>query len=275
MRFVVKLLTMPLKGYTTRFPNNITALKQRLRKGDVVLVEGNQRLSQVIKYLTQSSWSHSAIYVGDEIARRAHPSARALVDEHGEEARYALVEALVESGVVASPLCKYASFNLRVCRPRNLRREDLQAVLDEVVGEIGHEYDLKNVFDLARYFFPVSLVPTRFRRKALRFGSGLPTQVICSSLIALAFGKVGYPILPTITIEESKEVTTARSWFDRFLGRGRLPAPGVFRRPSATLVTPRDFDLSPYFEIVKFNALGNGEFDYRKIVWAEEEGRAH
>jgi hypothetical protein len=31
---------------------------------------------------------------------------------------------------------------------------------------------------------PVSLVPRRFRRKALQFGSGLPTQVICSGMLA-------------------------------------------------------------------------------------------
>ena len=36
----------------------------------MVLVEGNERISECIKYLTQSSWSHSALYVGDEPMRR-------------------------------------------------------------------------------------------------------------------------------------------------------------------------------------------------------------
>ena len=34
----------------------------------MVLVDGNQRISQAIKFLTMSSWSHSAIYVGDALA---------------------------------------------------------------------------------------------------------------------------------------------------------------------------------------------------------------
>ena len=38
-----------------------------LKKGDVLLVEGTSRFSSAIKYLTQSSWSHAAIFVGDAI----------------------------------------------------------------------------------------------------------------------------------------------------------------------------------------------------------------
>ena len=38
-----------------------------------------------------------------------------------------------------------------------------------------------------------------------------------------------------------------------------------------TLLTPRDFDLSPYFEIVKFNVVADGRFDYQRIQWAELE----
>ena len=72
-------------------------------------------------------------------------------------------------------------------------------MLDDVIVQIGYRYDIKNLIDLARYFLPVSLVPRRFRRQALGFGSGVPTQVICSSLIAHAFGKVRYPILPDVT----------------------------------------------------------------------------
>jgi hypothetical protein len=37
-----------------------------------------------------------------------------------------------------------------------------------------------------------------------------------------------------------------------------------------TLTTPRDFDLSPYFEIVKFNVIESSRFDYHKLRWVEE-----
>ena len=40
---------------------------------------------------------------------------------------------------------------------------------------------------------------------------------------------------------------------------------------SPSLVTPRDFDLSPYFEVIKFNLIAGARFDYRRIVWADTE----
>jgi hypothetical protein len=262
--FATRLLTKPLGRYQRHARNDLDNLRRHIKKGDVVLVEGDQRISEVIKYLTQSSWSHAAIYIGDELWRR-HPALRhVLTTEFADDAQHLVVEALVEEGVVASPLAKYLEFNVRVCRPYNLRRDDLRAVLDDVIGQIGYRYDVKNLIDLARYFLPVSLVPRRFRRHALEFGSGLPTQVICSSMIAHAFGKVRYPILPDVTADDTP-MPRPRSWF----GRKRLPVAGLFRTPPITLTTPRDFDISPYFEIVKFNILEDMRFDYREIRWAE------
>jgi hypothetical protein len=252
--------------YQRRATNDRDNLRRHIKKGDVVLVEGDQRVSEVIKYLTQSSWSHAAIYVGDELWRRNPALRHVLSTEFGDDAQHLIVEALVEDGVVASPLSKYLDFNIRVCRPYNLRREDLREVLDDVIVQIGYRYDVKNLIDLARYFLPVSLLPRRFRQRALGFGSGVPTQVICSSLIAHAFAKVRYPILPDVT--PARVPTLARRvlpWF----GRKPFPVAGLFRTAPITLTTPRDFDISPYFEIVKFNILEEMRFDYRQIRWAE------
>ena len=69
-------------------------------------------------------------------------------------------------------------------------------MVDFAVSEIGERYDMKNVFDLARYLFPMPPVPARFRRRMIALGSGDPTRAICSTLIAQAFGLVRYPILP-------------------------------------------------------------------------------
>ena len=159
--------------------------------------------------------STSATSCGGAIPALRH----VLATEFGDDAQHLIVEALVEEGVVASPLSKYLDFNIRVCRPYNLRREDLRVVLDDVIVQIGYRYDVKNLIDLARYFLPVSLVPRRFRRQALAFGSGVPTQVICSSLIAHAFDKVRYPILPDVTADDDAAPRAPRSWF----GRKRLP----------------------------------------------------
>jgi hypothetical protein len=271
IRAFVSILTRPIKRYTLTLPNDLTALERYIRKGDVVLVEGNQRISECIKYLTQSSWSHAALYVGDEPLKRDPELRRRLIDEFGEhDAHHLLVEALVERGVVLTPLSRYAEFNIRLCRPYGLKPADLGVVLEHAIVSVGHTYDLRNVFDLARYFFPVSIVPPRLGREALHFGSGEPTRVICSSLIAEGFALVRFPILPVFEPypKGPRPATPARLW--QSLRRGVTPH-GVFRSVSPSLITPRDFDLSPYFEIVKFNVIESMRFDYRRMVWAEGE----
>jgi Permuted papain-like amidase enzyme, YaeF/YiiX, C92 family len=269
--FVIRLLTKPLRSYALHVPNDLANLKKYIRKGDVILIEGNERISECIKYLTQSSWSHSVLYVGDEPMKRSPARRAEFIEQYGEDADFLVVEALVESGVVLTPLTKYRDFNIRVCRPYNLSGGDLREVLDEALRHVGDVYDIKNVIDLARYFFPVSLVPRRLRRQALQFGSGQPTHVICSSLIAESFDRVGFPIVPKFAQPPDPSAIPPRRVIWRIRPRPDVHPYGIMQRVSPTLVTPRDFDLSPYFEIIKFNVIENLRFDYRKILWADDE----
>jgi hypothetical protein len=263
MGLATRALTRRRRTYHRLLPNNLPALRAALQPCDVLLIDGEQRVSEVIKYLTQSSWSHVALYIGDELWRR-HPDRRAeLALRFGDDARHLLIEALMEEGVVASPLAKYEELNLRVCRPRGLRAEHCRHLLDEVLGQLGSRYDVRNALDLARYFFPVSLIPRRWRRRALEFGDGLTTEVICSTLIARAFQNVGFPILPAVTPRE--DLPERQRWRDWLQPR---PYPHLFHRQPSALITPRDFDLSPYFEVVKLNGLEHRQFDYRRIRWA-------
>ena len=95
----------------------------------------------------------------------------------------------------------------------------------------------------------------------LSFGSGIPTKVICSGLIAQAFESVRYPILPRIELVESKEKRRE-----------------ILHIRHHSLYMPRDFDISPYFRVVKPTIeLG---FDYHKLRWANrpalpEDEREH
>jgi hypothetical protein len=266
----LKLLTKPLKQGFPTVPNDMVRLKRYIRKGDVVLVEGNERISECIKYLTQSSWSHAAIYVGDEPIRRDPIMRTQLFDQFGEEANHLLVEALPVEGVVLTPLHKYRDFNIRVCRPFNLSRADCAAVLDDVLNSVGFTYDFKNILDLGRYFLPVHLIPGRWRRTALEFGSGEPTHVICSSMIANAFRKVKFPIIPQF--KEPPLADEDRAGLVRLIRRPDARRFGILQAVPTTFITPRDFDLSPYFEIIKFNLIEDIKFDYRKIIWADEDG---
>lgn len=265
------LLTKPVARYTLTMPNDMAQLRRHIRKGDVLLVEGNERVSEVIKYLTQSSWSHSAIFVGDEPLKKSPELRRELIERYGDEANYLLVEALVESGVVLVPVSKYRNFNIRICRPHQLTAADRAVVVDHAIANVGRTYDLKNLFDLARYFLPVSIVPARLRRQALAFGSTDPTRVICSSMIAECFGLVRFPIVPRYEPLPAGGAAAPMQRYPRLARILRRPRPAhLLRMVSPTLITPRDFDLSPYFEIVKFNVIEWAHFDYHKLVWVEE-----
>jgi hypothetical protein len=207
---IIAYLQTPLPYYERRAPTDFEALQRQIRPCDVLLIEGEQRVSAIIRYLTQSSWSHSAIYIGDELVRRGGELGEQVREQFGAEADSLLVEALPE-GVIASPLAKYREMNVRLCRPHGLRREDASIIMDEAIATIGWCYDLRNVFDLARYLIPVRLVPQRFREAALHYGSGRPTEVICSSLLGRLFQQVGFPILPNVSSGTAVATTPACS----------------------------------------------------------------
>lgn len=238
---LARYLESPVRHYVPYSVTPTEVLARVLQPADVLLVDGDQRVSTAIKYLTQSTWSHAALYVGD-----------ALPGDAGTE-RPVLVEALVSRGVVAEPLSKYRGYNTRICRPVGLAPADRDQVVRYMLDSLGMRYDLHNVFDLARYLLPTPPVPVHWRRRMLALGSGDPTRAICSSLIAQAFQSVRYPILPYVE---------QRVGADR---RGAATVREILHIRHHSLFTPRDFDLSPYFRVVK-PTLELG-FDYRALEW--------
>lgn len=219
-------------------------LDVHLEPGDVLLIEGHHRISSIIKYLTQSTWSHACFYVGDEIG----------TNENGE--LLSLIEATANGGVNAVPLSKYDHFNSRICRPIGLSADEKNKVIQFVTSRIGIQYDMRNIIDLMRYLLPYPPVPVFFRRRMLALGSGDPTKAICSTLIAQAFQSVKYPILPSIELKKAKSV------------EANFQEQEIYHIRHYSLFTPRDFDVSPYFKIIK-PTIEKG-FDYRKINWANE-----
>jgi permuted papain-like amidase YaeF/Yiix C92 family enzyme len=239
-RLIARYLEKPVNGYEPFTPSDPDALRQSLQPGDVLLVEGNNNISGVIKYLTQSTWSHSALYVGP---------IDGYTTENGEP--HVLVEANVGEGVVSAPLSKYFQFHTRICRPVGLTEDDCTTVCTYALARIGFAYDLKNIIDLLRYLFPLP-VPQRWRRRLIALGSGDPSRLICSALIADAFGTVQYPILPKITLTRSRQALEQ-----------------ILEIRHSSLYCPRDFDISPYFNVVK-PTIARG-FDYKALHWANAQ----
>jgi hypothetical protein len=229
-RWMVDYLTGETANYQRRVPNDMASLRRILQPGDVILVEGEARISQIIMYLTQSSWSHAAMYVGDALLRWGGPEADRALDAYGEEAAYMLIESDLREGVRAVPLALYEPVNMRVCRPLDLRPWERDRILAEMLRHLGVRYDQGNVFDLARYLLPFHLIPRRFRRRSLYLGSSGSREIICSALIAKAYYKVGYAIQPPFPAGDGS-------------------APMRVRHPS--YIMPRDFDLSTSFQILK------------------------
>src|SRR5476649_758766 len=236
--FLAHYLEKPAQGYEPFTPSDPEALRATLRPGDVLLVEGNNHVSGVIKYLTQSTWSHAALYVGP-IGERTTDDGEQLV----------LVEANIGEGVVGAPLSKYFRHHTRICRPIGLTPDDCYRVCAYATERIGFDYDVKNIIDLLRYLFPLP-VPQRWRRRLMALGSGHPSRIICSALIAQAFENVRYPILPKVTKQDDEDVRRE-----------------ILEIRHSSLYAPRDFDISPYFSLVK-PTIEQG-FVYAQVVRAE------
>lgn len=240
---LARYLSRPVKGYKPLAVTETDALRQTLRPGDVLLVEGNTRISTAIKYLTQSTWSHAAIYVG------VLPG----IADDGPDPKV-LVEADLVEGVWAVPLSAYGRFHTRICRPIGMTDDEIRQLIDYVTARLGNKYDLKNIIDLARYLLPEPPVPTRWRRRMLSLGSGEPTRAICSSLIAQAFQSLRYPILP-LSNANSDHAHTNEAWREI-----------EWTQRHYSFFAPRDFDISPYFAVVK-PTLNDG-FDFRDMRWS-------
>nr|WP_238784377.1 hypothetical protein [Comamonas testosteroni] len=172
-------LSERIHAHSTSAATDPAKLMACLRPGDVVLVEGQTRISVAIKYLTQSTWSHAALYAGDRVAG---------TDARGLPLHF--LEADVNDGVRAVSVAAFEGMHCRICRPVGLSPAEVGAVIDYVVARLGHQYDLKNVFDLARYLLPTPPVPVRWRRRMLALGSGDPTRAICSSRGLLVFSAI-------------------------------------------------------------------------------------
>jgi hypothetical protein len=244
---IVALLQKRLPGYEPYAPSDPHALASCLQHCDVLLVEGDTRVSAAIKYLTQSTWSHAALFVGP-IEGRSEPD--------GEP--HVLIEAYIGEGVVSAPLSRYRNYHTRICRPVGLTREDAAQVMAFTKARIGLAYDTKNILDLMRYLIPLP-IPSRFRRRMIALGSGDPSRAICSTLIAQAFESVRYPILPRVEkvgVDGQQRV------------KGRSARREILHIRHYSLYTPRDFDISPYFAVIKPTILRG--FNYKRLTWSDQ-----
>lgn len=223
-------------------------IRYEVRPGDVILVEGRSRVSEVIRQITQSPWTHAGLYIGriheiDDVALRA----KLLEYYQGNADVQLVIEGYLGKGTIASPLENYHKEHLRICRPQGLARQDAQQVVAFAIQQLGRPYDVRQIFDLARFLIPWSFMPRRWRSSLFEFRSGESTRTVCSTMIAEAFASINFPILPLVQPHEQTGIE-------------------LFAR-NPRLITPRDFDYSPHFEIIKHPFIAFAEGPYRNLPW--------
>ena len=158
---------------------SLSEIKSVLRPCDVILIEGKSRVSKAIQFITESNWSHAAIFIGKY-----------------KKFENCLIEVKLVDGCVYTDLNYYSNYNIRVCRPMFLSPAMKKDMLIFFKNKIGVTYDLRNIFDLIRFIYPNPPVPKKYRRNLIGIGAGNPTKAICSTLIAQGFQKQNHPILP-------------------------------------------------------------------------------
>ena len=225
-------------------------IRHEIKPCDVILIEGRSRVSEVIKLITQSPWSHAVLYIG-----RLHDiedtGLRDCIKQYyfGPLDQQLIIESELGIGTVIRPLSEYGDEHLRICRPRGISFNDSQAVIAYAIGRLGTPYDVRQIFDLARFLFPWFMLPRRWRSSLFTVRPGDSTHTVCSTMIAEAFGNIQFPILPLVKREQGGEV--------------RL----FMRNPR--LCTPSDFDYSPYFEIIKYPFMDVHSYsEHRLLPWS-------
>ncbi len=224
-------------------------LRYELRPGDVLLVEGRSNVAEIIKTITQSMWTHSFFYIG-----RLHDIDDPMLRDHIQKYRHCspdeqlIIEAILGKGIIVSSVEEYEGEHLRICRPRGITRTDSQAVLEYAIKQLGTDYNVRQIMDLARFMFPYWFLPKRWRSSLFEHNAGRSTKTVCSTMMAEAFAKVRFPIIPVIHQDKEGQLTLIRN--------------------NSKLVTPRDFDHSPYFDVIKYPVLDFDELGiYRKLPW--------
>ncbi len=250
---MIKLIRNAVVGWLTHKKtraqtplSDFRQLRREVKPCDVILVEGRSRVSEVIKLITQSSWSHAALYIGC-LQDIDDPLLRVKVEQYfsGEPDVALIIESELGMGTLVRPLSTYECEHLRICRPRDLSQQNTQGVIGYCVNMLGTGYNVRHIFDLARFLFPWFIMPRRWRSTLFGARAGESTKTVCSTMIAEAFASADFPILPLVKKVEG----------------GRLK---LYRR-NPKLCTPRDFDYSPYFDIIKYPFLDFSEYANRYL----------
>lgn len=144
---------------------------------DIILVRGTEFVSKTIEEITNSQYSHTTIYMGDN----------SLIEAEGFE----------KTGYV--PLNKYDGI-YDVYRYENLTDVQGQAIKDYLVKQVGSHYDyLLLLQELIRYLFHISLP---FKEPY--------NSHVCSTLVNDAFKSASIELCPNIKYPSPADICNSK-----------------------------------------------------------------
>lgn len=222
-------------------------IRHELKPGDVLLVEGRSKAERILQTVTQSHWTHSALYLGRPLDLEDSDLRNTLSSFFdGPPDTQLIIETRIGGGVLVRPLLELEHDHLRICRPKGLASKDVQQVARFAVNRLGSFHDGTHLLDLTRFFFPWGLLPAGWRLSLFRRWPGRHTKNLSAALIAESFGFIQFPIYPLVKITTDQGTQLLR------------------RHPRLCL--PFEIDLSPNFEIVKYPFIDFQPYENERMI---------
>src|SRR5689334_5793170 len=118
------------EGYNPNYREylcDFNRVSEKIQQCDVLLIEGQNRVSSIIRHITQSVWTHAVLYIGhlheiEDEALAEHIRKNCDCDANSQ----LMIETEIGKGTSISTLDKYRKYHLRLLRPKGLTKKDSQ-----------------------------------------------------------------------------------------------------------------------------------------------------
>lgn len=219
-----------------------------LEPTDVVLIDANTLADRKIKAISGSRWSQAYLYIG-RLHDIRNSSLRAAVNEHlncQSDTQLMLKVDLVK-GIHITTISELRQQTFRICRPRGLSEEDKQSVINYAISRMSPQAKHAWWPAVRLMLVPWRLLSAKWRLRMFRYLSGRRLRRAVGGTVGDAFSFIQFPILPLVKGEEESTSKLYRQY------------PFIF--------FAADFDLSPYFDVVKYPFIGDVQKRVRLQAW--------
>lgn len=218
------------------YPRDYQSLCQHIQPADVLLIQWNSRMGEMIAHLSKSPWTHAVLYIG-RIVDIKDPILLQRIRTYysGDEQEPLIIEGIIEKITQVTPLSQYQKQPIRICRAIQLTVAQQQHIINYAVSAIGYTITHRQIWNLIKLFCYWTILPHGLFNILFKSNRHLSPKIY-ASVIAEAFESARAPIMPMVMRQGSGDI--------------RLTGQDI------RTIMPKDFDESPYFEIIKYPLFG-------------------